>query len=131
MKASSVPFTLVFCLSAIWALSGMAARAAQPAASAAVARGADIARNVCSACHQATSDQLPRARGLPDLGPPFTEIASRPDTSYKSLCHFIAKTHWDLKSLPPTMPNPMLTESQVSDVAHYIMSLRAAPAGKP
>ncbi|HXW75506.1 MAG TPA: cytochrome c [Steroidobacteraceae bacterium] len=93
-----------------------------------MARGADIARNVCSACHLATSDQEPRQR--PPEAPSFTEIANRPETNLKSLRKFIATTHWDMKTMPPTMPNPMLTNSQVSDVSHYIMSLRTASAGK-
>jgi mono/diheme cytochrome c family protein len=101
-------------------------RAAEPAS--AIARGEDIARNVCSACHLATSDQQPRRR--PPEAPSFTEIANRPETSLKSLHKFIATTHWDMKSMPPTMPNPMLTDAQVSDVSHYIMSLRTAAAGK-
>lgn len=99
--------------------------AAQPAA--AVARGESVARDVCSACHLATSDQQPRR--LPGDAPSFTEIANRPATSLKSLRKFIATTHWDMKSMPPSMPNPMLTDSQVSDVSHYIMSLRTAAAG--
>jgi mono/diheme cytochrome c family protein len=102
-------------------------RAAEPQAAGAVARGEGIARNVCSACHLATSDQQPRR--LPAEAPSFTEIANRPDSSFKSLSTFIATTHWDMKSLPPTMPNPMLTDSQVSDVSRYILSLRTAAAG--
>lgn len=90
----------------------------------ALVRGADVARNVCSACHQVTADQPPRQ--LPAQAPSFSEIANRPDVSEKALRHFIATTHWDMKSLPPTMPNPMLTSAQVNDVTRYILSLRSA-----
>lgn len=105
---------------------GTQLRAAEPAA--AVARGEDIARNVCSACHVASSGQ--QGQSPIAEAPPFTAIANRPETTYRSLHHFIATTHWDMKTLPPTMPNPMLTDSQVSDVSHYIMSLRTAAPGK-
>ena len=75
----------------------------------------------------ATGDQQPRR--LPAEAPSFTEVANRPDTNLKSLRKFIATTHWDMKSTPVTMPNPMLTDSQVSDVSRYILSLRSTPAG--
>jgi len=111
----------------LWGAVVASSGAAEPAESGAVARGEQVARNVCSACHVATRDQPPG--NVPAQGPSFTDIANRPDTSLKSLRHFIATTHWDMKTLPATMPNPMLTDSQVSDVSHYILSLRTAGAG--
>jgi mono/diheme cytochrome c family protein len=111
----------------LWGALPTPSRAADPAAGTAVARGEDVARNVCSACHLATRDQPPAS--VPPQGPSFTDIANRPDTTLKSLRKFIATTHWDMKTLPATMPNPMLTDSQVSDVSHYILSLRTAGAG--
>ena len=110
---------------ALSAVVGVPPRAGEPPA--AVARGADVARNVCSACHLATSDQPPGR--LAAEAPSFSEIANRPETNLKSLRKFIATTHWDMKSTPVTMPNPMLTDSQVSDVSNYIMSLRTPAAG--
>jgi mono/diheme cytochrome c family protein len=125
--SGSLRYTICFLVCAMLSIVvGVSPRAAEPAS--AVARGEDIARNVCSACHLATSDQEPRRR--PPEGPNFTDIANRPETSLKSLRKFIATTHWDMKSMPPTMPNPMLTDAQVSDVSHYIMSLRTASTGK-
>jgi len=115
----------LFICAALSGVVGAPPHAGEPRA--AVARGADIARNVCSACHKATSDQQPWR--LPPEAPSFAEIANRPETSLKSLRKFIATTHWDMKSTPVTMPNPMLTDSQVSDVSNYIMSLRTPAAG--
>jgi len=38
--------------------------------------------------------------------------------------HLVTTTHWDEKSLPLTIPNPSLTDSQIADVASHILSLR-------
>ncbi len=95
-----------------------------PPADPAVARGLDIASNVCSACHLVSADQPPRH--LPAEAPSFRDIANRADTSEKSLRQFIATTHWDMKSMPLTMPNPMLTTGQIRDVSRYILTLRSA-----
>jgi mono/diheme cytochrome c family protein len=112
---------------ALWlCLGGVAAvHAAAPAEGSAAARGESIARMVCSACHVVASDQS--ARHLPAEAPSFIEIANRPATNQQALQKFIATTHWDMKSVPVTMPSPMLTDQQVRDVAHYILSLRSPP----
>jgi mono/diheme cytochrome c family protein len=87
-----------------------------------VAAGEKVARNVCAACHVVASDQAPPP--LSTTTPSFTEIANRPGVSEKTLRPFIMQTHWDMKTLPLTMPNPMLTQEQATDVARYILSLR-------
>lgn len=89
-----------------------------------VARGEHIARLVCSACHIVAKDQeFPPILDTP--GPSFLDIANRPATTQRSLRHFITTTHWDMRALPMTMPNPMLTPEDTRAVASYIVSLRA------
>jgi mono/diheme cytochrome c family protein len=104
-------------------LGSAPAGAAEPPDGAVIARGEHIARIVCSACHVVAKDQeYPPILDQP--GPSFYQVANRPDTTAKSLRHFITTTHWDLKTLPMTMPSPMLTPEDTRAVARYIMSLR-------
>lgn len=88
-----------------------------------VARGEHLARIICAQCHVVADDQRAPLQ-LRESTPSFREIANRPGTSPKSLRHFIAKTHWDMQTLPMTMPNPELTHEQVRAVTQYILSLR-------
>lgn len=111
----------------LWVIGISAVHAGAPPAGSAIARGESVARMVCSACHLATSDQAPRH--LPAEAPSFSEIANRPGTNEQALRKFIATTHWDFKSTPITMPNPMLTDEQVRDIARYILSLRSPQPG--
>jgi mono/diheme cytochrome c family protein len=86
-------------------------------------RGEHIARLVCSACHVVASDQ----EFPPLLRPPapsFDEIANRPATDAQAVGKFVATTHWDMKTLPMQMPNPMLSKKQTAAVARYLVSLR-------
>jgi mono/diheme cytochrome c family protein len=99
------------------------AHAAESASGADVASGRQIAMNVCSSCHVAA----PYQTTLPVLNPPapaFADIANRPAQSAAKLRSFILTTHWDGKTVPVTMPNPMLLDDQARAVARYIMSLR-------
>jgi len=99
------------------------AGAAEPHRSAAVRRGEHIARLICSACHVVAKDQeYPPILDAP--GPTFYDVAHRPGTTEKSLRHFITTTHWDMQTIPMTMPNPMLTPEDTHAVALYILSLR-------
>ena len=88
-----------------------------------VARGEQLARQQCSACHVVASDQeLPPLRRLPT--PSFYDIANRPKTTRKSLEHFIGTTHWDMKTVPMSMPDQLLTQDERAAVSRYILSLR-------
>lgn len=88
-----------------------------------LARGKQIARQRCSACHVvAGAQEFPPL--LHSQEPGFAEIANRPSTTNKSIQKFITTTHWDGKTIPMTMPDPMLTPEQVMAVSRYIMSLR-------
>jgi cytochrome c1 len=62
--------------------------------------------------------------GLCVLGAAASPAEKPADSTRASLRHFVTTTHWDEKSLPLTMPNPSLTDSQIADVVSYILSLR-------
>jgi mono/diheme cytochrome c family protein len=95
-----------------------------------MSRGEEVARSVCSACHQVAADQeFPPLLVQPT--PSFTEIANRPGTSVRSLERFITMTHWNEETIPMRMPNPMLTSEDTAAVAHYILSLRSPGKGVP
>ena len=102
---------------------GAAASPSEKPADFQVERGRQIAVKICSACHVVAQAQ----EFSPLLNPPatpFDDIANRADSTRASLRHFVRTTHWDEKSLPLTMPNPSLTDSQIADVVSYILSLR-------
>lgn len=88
-----------------------------------LARGAQIARQVCSACHVvAAAQENPPL--LTQATPSFAEIANRPGVTAASLQRFITTTHWDVDRLPMSMPNPLLAPEQAHAVSRYILSLR-------
>jgi len=88
-----------------------------------VARGAHIARTICSGCHVVAHDQHASPR-LDLSTPSFVEIANRRGTTVESLQRFLAITHRDLKTGPVTMPAPDLTREDAAAVSRYILSLR-------
>jgi len=103
-------------------LCGLLAQSAQ--ADSSVKSGEHIARLVCSACHVVASDQeFPPILVKP--APSFKDIANRPGTTAQTLQHFILNTHWDVGTIPMTMPSPMLTQEQAQAVSRYILSLRS------
>lgn len=76
--------------------------------------GQRLAANTCSGCHQidfrfrnSTSDPIPS----------FQAIAAMPSTTMLSLNVFLRTSH-------NVMPNIQLTETEISDVGAYILSLR-------
>jgi len=100
---------------------GSTTRAGSPGAGRAY--GEHIARLACSACHVVARDQeFPPILNWPT--PSFFDIANTPQVSRQTLQRFIARTHWDGRKLPMTMPNPQLTQEQAQAVAQYILSLR-------
>ena len=93
-------------------------------------RGEEIARALCSACHVVSSDQeFPPLLAKP--APSFRDIANRPGSSASGLEHFIATTHWDVESVPMTMPNPGLSEADTAAVVSFILSQREHRSGVP
>jgi mono/diheme cytochrome c family protein len=102
---------------------GVAAYSREPTESAALERGEHVARLVCSACHVVAADQ----EFPPILRPPapsFGEIANRPNISLQAVQQFVLHTHWDVKTVPLQMPNPMLPAPDATAVARYVLSLR-------
>lgn len=85
--------------------------------------GERLAHEVCSACHVVAQKQE-RAPILKDGAPSFCEIANRPQTTAQSVAHFVLTTHWDEKSSPVAMPDPMLNKDQAAAVSRYVMTLR-------
>ena len=94
------------------------------AGSAELARGEHLAQLLCGACHLVAQDQeFPPY--LKQSTPSFFEIAARPQTTAGSLRRFLTSTHWDEKTIPMRMPNPLLTEEETRVLSHYILCLRA------
>lgn len=102
---------------------GTLARADEMSKGAVLARGQHIAELICSACHVvARTQEFP-----PMLSPPapsFDEIANRSGVTLQTVRQFVSRTHWDLQTLPMQMPNPMLSTSDATAVAGYVLSLR-------
>jgi mono/diheme cytochrome c family protein len=85
--------------------------------------GTELALRQCSLCHVVTTD--PRYRpSLVQPTPSFEAIANDPKTSAQSLRRFISTTHWDIKTIPMTMPDQMLSSEDIQSVINYILSLR-------
>jgi mono/diheme cytochrome c family protein len=88
-----------------------------------VRRGERVAQEQCSACHVvAKRQQFPLLLKQP--APSFQGIADRPETSEMKLREFLATTHWDLKTVPITMPSPHLSDADSAVVVRYILSLK-------
>jgi mono/diheme cytochrome c family protein len=108
----------------VYAFLASQAHAATPTDDPVIARGEHLARIVCSACHVVASDQeFPPLLNKP--APSFADIAERPGTSVQSLQRFILSTHWDMKSLPMTMPSQLLDNNDTRAVARYILTLKS------
>lgn len=102
----------------------LAASAPQGTPSREVQRGEKLAQAQCSACHVVAQNQeYPPLLRVP--APSFQSIADRPGTNEKSLRHFVATTHWDLKSVPITMPSQELSKADTTAVVRYILSLQS------
>jgi len=91
--------------------------APQAEADPAVYRGAAIAGQVCAQCHDVGTGAPVQAVGAPD----FRDIAGRPASTLEGLAAWMRANH-------PQMPNYMFIESDLADLAAYIVSLR--PTGR-
>ena len=80
----------------------------------AVYRGAAIAGQVCSQCHDVGQGTAPT---LQIGAPAFRAIAAQTETTPEELAGWMAANH-------PKMPNYLFPEGQVTDLAAYIISLR-------
>jgi mono/diheme cytochrome c family protein len=87
-----------------------------------IEEGHRLALELCSVCHVVAPDQV-STPVLRNPGPPFHDIANRPDTTCASLRMMLTTGH--SSGTPPfSMPNPHLTERQLRDVVGYILSMR-------
>jgi mono/diheme cytochrome c family protein len=109
-----------------WLATGSATLAKAEDSQDSIAAGRQLALQVCSVCHVVAPNQE-FAPGLEQRTPSFEDIANKPDMSAEFLRKFITTTHWDEKTIPMTMPNPMLTDEQITQVSSYILSLRKHP----
>ena len=82
----------------------------------AIYRGAAIAGQVCSQCHE-SSDAVGGGNN-PDA-PALAVVANRPETNAAGLRHWLTTRH-------PSMPNYIFDDATVQDLVAYIMSLRDA-----
>jgi len=88
--------------------------AGAPAAFAAdAARGAELARRWCAACHLVAPDQQP----VPTVAPPFGAIGKKPGFNARSLAKSLQAPH-------PVMPERGLSREESEDIAAYIGTLR-------
>src|SRR5579872_530756 len=78
-----------------------------------IAGGARVAQMQCSGCHQIGHG--PRAKA--GIAPSFADIAATKGTTQLSIEAFLSTPH-------EKMPNYVLSQKQIADVASYIMGLR-------
>jgi len=88
-------------------------------------KGRDLALKLCSICHVVWAEQ-PTPPKLRDPTKSFPTIANEPDTTSASLRAFIASTHRTVSN-PSNMPNPSLTNEEMTEIVGYILSLRKSP----
>lgn len=82
----------------------------------AIAKGRELARALCAQCH------LNEGQGEKEgpMGVPgFVAVANRPGQTYGGI------VRW-LKAVPPMMPDHKLTQTEIDQLAAFIMSLRDA-----
>tara|TARA_R110000868_G_scaffold101344_1_gene278990 strand:- start:6 stop:368 length:363 start_codon:yes stop_codon:yes gene_type:complete len=87
--------------------------------------GRRLAQLECAYCHVVSADQGFEPPFRPH-GPDFISIAANPKKTSKDLRVFLLTTHKH-SAHSPSMPNPILTNNQISDVVSYILSLQNNP----
>lgn len=103
-RAFSIRLMLGLCPT-LWVGTGHA----QPTA---VDRGHQLAGQMCSQCHRIT-----RGSGSWTDAPPFGELAAKTRLTQQQLANFIMQPHFD-------MIIRELTQTQASEIATYILSLK-------
>ena len=86
-----------------------------PARAQDVVAGGDVARKHCSGCHEVSG----RPSGILGFAPAFVKIAGTKGMTQTSVEVFLGTPH-------EVMPNYVLSEREIRDVAAYIISLRPA-----
>jgi mono/diheme cytochrome c family protein len=87
--------------------------AVPPAGAADAAKGGEIAKRWCTACHLVSADQ----ERAPTVAPPFGTIAKRPGFDVRQLQQSLQAPH-------PQMPARGLSREEAEDIAAYIATLR-------
>ena len=106
---------------ALLTLAGVAQAQTSPQAEL-LAEGHGLALTLCSVCHVAAADQT-GTPVMPNPGPPFRDIANRPEITPAALDTFLRIAH--ASTFPPfTMPTPHLSDRQINAMIAYILSLR-------
>jgi cytochrome c len=121
--------TVLIALAGLLAASAVVAVAQRRGASQLVRDGHEVAENVCSVCHSIAPGE-PALLVVSPAPPAFADIANKPTSTARSLKRFITTTHWDQRTLPMTMPDPVLLGEEADQVATYILSLRHGPPPK-
>lgn len=75
--------------------------------------GAQLANEVCAACHVVSPDQMID----PGIGPSLLEVVEHPATTEISLRAFLQTPH-------ATMPNLMLSREETDDLIAYLLALK-------
>ena len=88
------------------------ASAAHAQASGDPGAGLKLVRQWCTGCHVVE----PAGRGG-DSGPPFLEIANRPDRTPQTLRAWLTNPH-------PPMPNLGLSNTEINNIIAYLQSLQ-------
>jgi mono/diheme cytochrome c family protein len=87
-----------------------------------VSKGHRLAIMLCADCHVVASDQ-PYPPTLNPPAPSFRSIARRPATTIDSVRSFLMSASQQSHSIKG-MPNPMLAEFQIKEIAVYLLNLR-------
>ena len=86
----------------------------EPAIAQDIAAGEQVARTSCSSCHEIEARPTPSFA----VAPPFRAIARTRGMTQTSIAVFLKTPH-------EIMPNYVLSEQQIRDVAAYIIDLRS------
>ena len=108
-------------LVAVIGLSAGPAFAAGGADKAVIQMGKGLAERLCASCHTVSADQY--KRGENPASPQFQDIANRPGVTSQSLEKFL-KTTQHRQFIGLSMPNPQLSDDEMTKVLAYILSLR-------
>jgi mono/diheme cytochrome c family protein len=79
-------------------------------------RGLVFASQACSSCHAVRAKEVSPVHDAPS----FKSIADTDGMSESAIGVFLRTSH-------PTMPNLILTQDEIRDVAAYIVSLKISP----
>jgi mono/diheme cytochrome c family protein len=91
----------------------ISAAGSPPVFAADAGKGEALAKTWCTACHLIG----PQQSGPTTEAPPFSTVARSPDFDAARLAFFLLDPH-------PKMPNMQLTQSEASDLAAYIATLK-------